>query len=182
MTSRAPTHRRRAALRRLPCLLFAIVAAACDGDGASAGQEHVEAGDEYVPLVAYDTAAVRIISGADTFRLRVEVAERDDQRSYGLMERTSLPADAGMIFLYRTQQPADAGFWMYRTRIPLDIAYLDQDGTILSIVAMEPCPDPDPRGCRTYAAGVAYFSALEVNRGYFAERGIGPGDRVLLDR
>jgi uncharacterized protein len=165
----------RVALRSALCAAAMAVVAGCDTGGNAAEQE-------YVPVVSFDTASARIITAADTFHLGVEIAEREDQRAYGLMERTALPENAGMIFLYRTQQPADAGFWMYRTRIPLDIAFLDDDGTILTIVAMDPCIDLDPRGCRTYPPGVPYFSALEVNRGYFAQRGIGAGDRVVLDR
>jgi uncharacterized protein len=162
-------------LRAALCAAAMAAAAGCDTGGNAAEQE-------YVPLVSFDTASARIITAADTFHLSVEIAEREDQRAYGLMERTSLPENAGMIFLYHSRQPADAGFWMYRTRIPLDIAFLDDDGTILAIIAMDPCIDLDPRGCRTYPPGVPYFSALEVNRGYFAQRGIGTGDRVVLDR
>jgi uncharacterized protein len=137
---------------------------------------------EYRPLITFDAATALIATASDTFSITVEIAEDDHQRSYGLMERPSLPAEAGMLFLYREEQPADAGFWMYRTRIPLDIAYLAEDGTIVRIVPMEPCPSLDPRGCPSYPAGVPYYSALEVNRGYFAQRGIGVGDRVMLQR
>jgi uncharacterized protein len=165
----------RVSLRAALSAAAMAVAAGCEAGGTAAEQE-------YVPIVSFDTARARIITAADTFHVSVEVAEREDQRSYGLMERTSLAEDAGMIFLYNAQQPADAGFWMYRTRIPLDIAFLDDDGSILAIVAMDPCLDLDPRGCRTYPPGVPYFSALEVNRGYLAQRGIGVGDRVILDR
>jgi uncharacterized protein len=153
---------------------LALLAAACPGRDA--------APDEYVPLVTFDTARARIMTAADTFEVAVEIAEREDQRSYGLMERPSLPDDRGMIFLYGQEQPPDAGFWMYRTRIPLDIAFLDRDGAIVNIRAMEPCPHADPRGCPTYAPGVGYFSALEVNRGWFTEHGVGIGDRVVIDR
>jgi uncharacterized protein len=138
--------------------------------------------DEYMPLIRFENATARIITETDTFRVTVDIAERDDQRAYGLMERTQLGPDEGMIFLYMEEQPPDAGFWMYRTRIPLDIAFYHEDGEIVRILTMEPCPDVDPRGCRTYPPGVPYFGALEMNRGYFAQRGIGPGARILLDR
>jgi uncharacterized protein len=132
--------------------------------------------------VAFDTAAARIETMTDTFRVRVEIAERDEQRAYGLMERTSLPEDVGMIFLYRQQQPGSAGFWMYRTRIPLDIAFLDAEGLIVAILGMEPCPSPDPRWCPTYAPEIPYHAALEMNRGWFARNSVRIGDRVILER
>jgi uncharacterized protein len=148
-----------------------LLLAACPGDPAP-----------YTSPITFGEGLVRVETDADTFRMRVELAEREEQRAYGLMERTALDADAGMLFLYPDEQPGSSGFWMYRTRIPLDIAFLAEDGTILTILAMEPCPDVDPRGCRSYPPGVPYYSALEVNRGWFAQRGVGVGDRVILQR
>jgi uncharacterized protein len=166
----------RARLRPVAIAVLALaLAAGCDR-GEPAEQP------AYRPVVVFDTARARIITAADTFALRVDVAEREDQRAYGLMERTGLPDDAGMVFLYTREQPADAGFWMWRTRIALDIAFFDEQGIILAILHMEPCPHADPRGCPTYPPGVAYQGALEVNRGYFAARGIGPGDRIVIER
>lgn len=153
-----------------------LVTAACNGDADSDGDE------PWVSLVTFDSASAVVMTATDTLPLRLEVAARDDQRAYGLMERPHLDEDAGMIFVYDDEQPEDAGFWMYRTRIPLDIAYLGEDGTILRIVAMEPCASADPRGCRSYPPGVAYHAALEVNRGWFARHGVGVGDRVVIQR
>ncbi len=134
----------------------------------------------YEALVAFDTAVVRIESATDTFRLNVELAATQEQRSFGLMERPHLPEHHGMLFIYSEPQDSSAGFWMFRTRIPLDIAFLDREGRIVAVQAMEPCESPDPRFCRIYSPGVPYSRALEVNRGYLAERGIGIGDRVVL--
>jgi uncharacterized protein len=164
-------------LRVLTGMLFAASAAACARPETGADDN-----GGWVPLVTFDTARAVVATTTDTFALSLEIAERDDQRSYGLMERPELPEDAGMIFLYDSEQPDDAGFWMYRTRIPLDIAYLGEDGTILRIMAMEPCPSPDPRGCRSYPPGVPYHAALELNRGWFSRHGVTAGDRVMLNR
>ena len=127
------------------------------------------------------TMTLRIETAEDTFRLHAEIAESDEQRSFGLMERTSLPEDAGMLFVYDEPQPGGAGFWMFHTLIPLDIAFIDADGRIVAILRMEPCESPYPQWCPSYAPGVAYRSALEVNAGYFAKRGIRIGDRVVPD-
>jgi uncharacterized protein len=138
--------------------------------------------DDARPALAFDTTRVEIVTEERTIPLHVELAETPDQRALGLMERNSLPADAGMLFTYNEPQPAEAGFWMFRTRIPLDIAFLDPEGSIVAIRAMEPCPSPDPRWCESYAPGVPYQYALEVNRGFFQQHGVGIGDRVVLPR
>lgn len=157
-------------------LLLLALLPACDRAKAPAEQPPADA----APLMAFDTARVWLVSAADSVPLRVELAETSDQRSMGLMERASLADDAGMLFTYGEEQPGDAGFWMYRTRIPLDIAFLDAEGRIVAVLAMEPCTSPDPRWCQTYAPGVPYRAALEVNRGWLERHGLGVGDRVRL--
>jgi uncharacterized protein len=132
--------------------------------------------------IDFGAGTVWLETAADTFTLAVEVAETAEQRRVGLMRRTSLPEDSGMIFLFEEEQPADGVFWMYNTLIPLSIAFLGPDGVIGSIRDMEPCTSPYPQWCPNYAAGVPFDAALEVNRGYFERRGVGVGDRVVLRR
>jgi uncharacterized membrane protein (UPF0127 family) len=110
----------------------------------------------------------------------VELAATPDQRTLGLMERRRLPDSAGMLFLFSATQSASDGFWMYRTRIPLDIAYIDSLGTIRAIHRMEPCQTVLTEGCPTYAAGAPFRAALEVNAGYFSRHGVQTGDHLLL--
>jgi uncharacterized membrane protein (UPF0127 family) len=107
----------------------------------------------------------------------VEIADSDEERRVGLMNRESLSEDAGMIFLF----PRDTrgGFWMKDTLVPLSIAFVDRGGEILRILDMEPCR-ADP--CRVYDPGVAFRSALEVNRGAFERWGVEEGDRLTLER
>lgn len=105
-----------------------------------------------------------------THPVDAEVAQDPQQRSLGLMFRFNLPADRGMLFVFPRAEPL--GFWMRNTYIPLSIAYLDAGGTILNILDMKPHDEsPHP------SAGPALY-ALEMRRGWFAERGIGPGTRV----
>ena len=153
--------------------LLAFLCAAC-------GAEPEDGGEQYRNILPFDTARVRVASRTDTATLIVELAESREQQTLGLMERRALAEDAGMLFVYPGQQPASAGFWMYRTRIPLDIAFVDDSGVIRAIRAMEPCAADRTAGCPTYEPGTPYRAALEVNRGYFARRGLGVGDRVLL--
>ena len=104
-----------------------------------------------------------------------QIADTNDERALGLMGRTSLPEDAGMIFVY--PEPTEGGYWMKNTLIPLSIAFYDVDGTILRILDMEPCRS-DP--CRVYDPGVRYAGALEVNQGAFERWGVDEGDRLEL--
>jgi uncharacterized membrane protein (UPF0127 family) len=105
-----------------------------------------------------------------THAVDAEVAQTPQQRTLGLMYRFNLPADRGMLFVF--PQPEPLGFWMRNTFIPLSIAYIDADGRILNILDMKPHDES-----RHPSAGPALY-ALEMRRGWFAERGIGPGTRV----
>ena len=147
--------------------------------GCGSGEDGTPAG-EYAGILPFDTAQVRLVSSRDTSTLTVELAETPDQHAMGLMERQVLPADAGMLFVYSAVQPESAGFWMFRTRLPLDIAFIDSLGVIRSIRTMAPCPSNLATGCPTYPAGARYIAALEANAGYFTRRQLRVGDRVLL--
>jgi uncharacterized membrane protein (UPF0127 family) len=120
---------------------------------------------------------VIIDKGRDTVLVSVEVADTSYERRYGLMFRKSLPPDAGMVFIYFSEERGS--FWMKNTRIPLSIAFFDKDGTILRILDMAPCRR-DP--CKLYNPGVPYWGALEVNRGAFQRWGIEEGDTISLAR
>ncbi len=122
-----------------------------------------------------------LVAAEQATPIRIEIARTPAQRSRGLMQRAWLAPDAGMLFVYRDQRRADQSFWMYQTLIPLDIAYLDRDGVILNIRQMTPCPAEQAKDCPTYAAGVPYYLALEMNLGYFDNHGFEAGDRLSLD-
>ena len=143
-------------------------------------ENHLPVDLDEQPVLAFDSTRIQIANGVDTTTLRVLLAASEDQHTLGLMERSHLAPDAGMLFTYSAEQPATAGFWMFRTRIPLDIAFLDRDGRIVATRSMEPCQSPEPRWCPSYEPGVAYWAALEVNRGYFQQHVLKVGDRVLI--
>lgn len=111
------------------------------------------------------------------YSLALEVAASSRQRRVGLMGRESLAPDVGMLFVYDEKQSAYHAFWMYETRIPLDIAFLDHAGEIRSINRMTPCTT-EKEACPRYPAGAPFWMALEVNAGYFNENGIDVGDRL----
>jgi uncharacterized membrane protein (UPF0127 family) len=95
---------------------------------------------------------------------QVELAATPQQRQRGLMGRTHLAADGGMLFVF--EQPGRHCFWMRDTPLPLSIAFIDAAGRIASLADMQPrtemphCPSADVR------------YALEVRQGEFQRRGI----------
>jgi uncharacterized membrane protein (UPF0127 family) len=104
-----------------------------------------------------------------------ELAASGETRTRGLMERSTLPADRGMLFLFERAQPLS--FWMFNTLIPLDIIFADAQRRITTIHAAVP-PCRPPARCPTYgSAGLAQF-VLEVNAGTAAKAGIAVGDEL----
>ena len=136
-----------------------VVLAGCGGGGGSE-----------------QTGAQAVLSHGDREQtIAVEIADSPSEREQGLMNRETLPADAGMAFVF--PQDVRGAFWMKDTLIPLSIAFYSGDGRILKILDMEPC-QADP--CPLYDPGVAYRGALEVNQGAFADWGISAGDRLRI--
>jgi uncharacterized protein len=123
------------------------------------------------------TGTLAFTTAGGSVRMPVEIANTPAARRRGLMDRTSLPADRGMVFLF--DEPGDDGFWMKDTTIPLSIAFWDEHGRILAMLDMTPC-EHDP--CPVYSPGVTYVGAVEANRGYFEAHGITTGDGVALSR
>lgn len=153
---------------------LAVGIGACDAPGE-------QGAGTYESVMAFDSAAVTIRTAEDTVQVRAEVARTEAQRAHGLMERTRLAEDAGMLFLYPSPQDSSRGFYMFRTRIPLDIAFFDEEGRIISIRTMAPCESPDPSVCRMYRAERPFSGALEVNEGFFEGHGVTEGDLVLWE-
>lgn len=109
-----------------------------------------------------------------------EVADSHRERMLGLMHRTSLGADAGMLFVFEAK--TSGGFWMKNTLVPLSIAYMGRKGDtyeVLAILDMEPCR-ADP--CPNYPPGRPYDATLEVNQGWFATHGVEVGDKAVISK
>jgi len=155
------------------CALAAAAAiTACD-EGRT---EQVDGGR----VLVFEKQLVPVVTGSDTVVVKAEIARSAEQRTMGLMERQSLAADSGMLFVYETDQPANAGFWMFRTRIPLDIAFADSAGVIRAILTMQPCEASLAAGCPTYVPNASYRYALEVNAGFYAQRRVVVGSRMMV--
>jgi uncharacterized membrane protein (UPF0127 family) len=101
----------------------------------------------------------------------VEMAITSDQQEVGEMFRTSIPEDGGMLFDWGQPQPTQ--MWMKNTLIPLDMVFINQDGTIRSIAE-----NTTPRSLAVIDAGGAVRAALELNAGTTAKLDIRVGDKV----
>ncbi len=108
----------------------------------------------------------------NSVQIKAELAVTDEQKQRGLMFRTAVPDGAGMLFVYTEDRPLV--FWMKNTIIPLSIAYLAADGTIVDILDMQPLSLAGVPSSRS----VRY--ALEVSQGWFAKVGIRVGDKADL--
>jgi uncharacterized membrane protein (UPF0127 family) len=107
---------------------------------------------------------------AGMYRIEAEVAATPDHRMVGLMKRRSMPANHGMLFIFT--EPQRHCMWMKNTLLPLSVAFLDEQGRILNIEDMK--PQTEDNHC---AAKPATF-ALEMNEGWFRQKGIAPGVRI----
>lgn len=96
-----------------------------------------------------------------------EIADTPALRERGLMERTSLPENHGMLFVYPDEQPRS--FWMRNTPIALDIAFLDRNGTVINVATMQPNNDTS-----VLSDNPAMY-ALEMEAGWFEANAIGAG-------
>lgn len=104
--------------------------------------------------------------------LSVEIASTPAEQEQGLMFRRSLPADAGMLFVF--DQPTQTAFWMHNTYIPLSVAWMDPSGTIVDIQDMQPLTDTD------HQPRAQYVYALEANQGWFRQHGVTIGDTMRI--
>jgi hypothetical protein len=102
--------------------------------------------------------------------IRAEVAADMGTRSRGLMFRKSLAPNAGMVFIF--EEVSLHCMWMKNTLIPLSVAFLDEGGTIINIEDMAPQTED------THCAKKPARYALEMDRGWFAARGIKPGTKL----
>lgn len=142
-------------------LLAASLVAACGSDGAPEAATGSPPGEPVSILTE---------AGA-TVDLRAEIAETPEQRARGLMGRTELAPDTGMLFVLDDTQ---RGFWMKDTLLPLTVAFIAQCGEIVDIADLEPLSEEIVNTDRPYAF------ALEMERGWFAANGIDRGDTLQL--
>ena len=103
-------------------------------------------------------------------QIQVEVAANDPQREQGLMFRDKMAANAGMVFVF--DQPNQQCMWMKNTLLPLSVAFIDEEGTIVNIEDMQ------PQTLNSHCSKKPVLYALEMNLGWFKQRHIKPGARI----
>jgi len=125
--------------------------------------------------------AACFVSEEQSVAVSLEWAETAEQRRIGLMGRDKLEERSGMLFDYGSLQSAEHSFWMRNTLIALDIAYVNEQGTIIAINRMEPCESVAAFNCPTYPAGAEFVQAAEMNAGFFSRYQLTLGDRLQTD-
>lgn len=102
--------------------------------------------------------------------IQAEVAQTDRERAIGLMHRKTMPTNNGMLFVFDDAQPQC--FWMRNTLLPLSIAFIADDGSIVNIADMKPLDETSH--CSTKPVRFA----LEMNQGWFTKKGIKAGAKL----
>jgi hypothetical protein len=125
------------------------------------------------PFPSLPQADVEVATQSGNHRFRVWIAADDNSRARGLMFVRELPADRGMLFLFRT--PQSAAFWMKDTYLPLDLIFIDPTGRVLNIGR-----DARPFSLAAIRSDGPVIAVLEVRAGTAARIGIAPGDRIKL--
>ena len=113
-------------------------------------------------------AKIRLNAGIHN--INAELAATPQQREIGLMFRPAMPANDGMLFAF--ERPGQQCFWMKNTLIPLSIAFLADDGSVVNV------DDMKPQTLDGHCSAKPVRFVLEMNAGWFARRGIKAGSKV----
>ncbi len=106
-------------------------------------------------------------------RVQVELARTDSSRQRGLMYRTRLDENGGMLFSWDDDSPRT--FWMHNTCVPLDMLFITSGGVIAGVIEQVPVLNDQPRGVPCPVSHV-----LELNAGWARTHGIRPGQRLTI--
>ena len=118
--------------------------------------------------VAQDLPAIALQAGMHN--IRAAVAQTPEQRQTGLMFRREMAQHEGMLFVF--EQASAQCFWMKNTLLPMSIAFLADDGSVVNIADMK------PQALDSHCSAQPVRYVLEMNQGWFAKRGIKPGSKI----
>ena len=148
-------------------LIVALVLAGC----RNGGQEPAGTNGSNGPSVRY------VRSDGSAVPMQIEVADTPELQSCGLMHRTSIPDDHGMLFVF--QGDSVGGFWNRNTFIPLTLAWIDRDGVIVDITDLpNVSPDDNPQINTTISPRAQYRYVVEANQGWFERNNVKVGDKA----
>ena len=122
------------------------------------------------PVRAAGLQTLEIASKSGVHIFSVEVVDNDTDRAKGLMYRKAMAQNSGMVFVF--DENAAHCMWMKNTLIPLSVAFIDETGAIINIADMQPQSE------QSHCAARPARYALEMNKGWFAQRGIKPGAKL----
>lgn len=136
------------------------------------GQSSPEVGDPSVEstIIEFEKQMIQIGSK----KIQVEIARTQRQHERGLMFRTTMPENEGMIFIF--ERPQILNFWMKNTFIDLDIGYFNEKKRLVDVFAMK-ASSMMTKNPETYPSSGPSMYALEMNQGWFAKNKIKTGDR-----
>ncbi len=155
---------------RILAITGAAALMACSPQGASEAAAPAQTAAVH-PVSGLKVVPLTVTSGKTTHAFKVEIASTGAEQAKGLMFRTELGPDEGMIF---PRNPPDiASFWMKNTPLPLDIIFVGTDGKILNIAA-----NTVPYSLQSVSAVGLTGLVLEIPGGRAQELGIKPGDLV----
>ena len=158
-------------MKRPAALLLATALLACSPRPAAEATPAADAGQPARhPVSGLAVIPLTVKTDRGRHRFMVEVAATAEQQQQGMMFRTAMEPDEGMIF--PNAVPEQRSFWMKNTVIPLDIIYIGPDRRVLNIVRGEPYNET------SLPSAGPVINVLELNAGRSAELGIAPGDLV----
>ena len=124
-----------------------------------------------IAQVQFKSGSLTVSTRFEELNYRIEVADTPRLKSLGLMYRSSMPADQGMLLL--NEKPQALNIWMKNTFIPLDIIYIDKNGYIVKIVE-----DAQPESLAVMPSDGKVKAVLELNAGQVRQKDIAVGDSV----
>ncbi len=132
---------------------------------------------ELLPLSEFSRIGACIVTDRYEIPVQLLIADRDELRAQGLQGVSSLPPATGMLFLYQEPRSSESRFWMYGTKMDLDIAYISETGTVVAVGSMDKC-NRQAAECPRYQVGVRFKAAMEFPQGFLLQEGIGVGARL----
>lgn len=121
------------------------------------------------------TASLTIETPEKKINLKTEIADNNEKRARGLMFRESIPDDYGMIFIF--PQKEVVYMWMKNTKIPLDMLFFDETGTILKIIE-----NAVPYDLKLLSSEEPVIGVVEVQGGFAAKNQVKIGNKIRLHK